>query len=125
MAASDQSAFGAMIENDVESFFDLLPLCAEVRCLLLAGCVTKRWYMHDFLRRTAPRFGFSLHETSGTAGRASTSILRMTGRRVSLPVFFCSVSPSARQNHALLPRRVADNADVIRGWLAEERTPAI
>jgi hypothetical protein len=118
MGALDPAAFSEMVEQDVESFFGVLPLCREARGLVLAGCVTKRWYAHRFLQRVAPRFGFALSEKSATAGPAKTSLLRLTGPDLSLPVFFCSVSPSARQNRELLSMRVSENAATIRTWLS-------
>ncbi len=118
MGATDQVQFARMVEEDVEAFFDALPFCRAARALLLAGCVTKRWYADDFLRRVAPRFGFTLSKLSATSGRARTSHLQLDGPNVSLPVFFCSVSPSAREGKAFLALRIRENASLIGSWLA-------
>ena len=116
MGSTDQGAFAEMISQDIATFFAALSLCRSVRGLLLAGCVTKRWYAHHFLRRAAPRFGFTLSELSSTTGQARTARLMLKGPSISLPVFFCSVSPSARQGVQLLHARVREHAAWIQTW---------
>lgn len=114
MGVADPAMFRDMVKEDADWFFRLLPLCNAARCILIAGTVTKSTYAHKFLHRVAQIYDFTLSGDLRTKGCAHTSLLRLTGQGVSLPVFFCSVSPSARQNKHLLPIRVAESAPRIR-----------
>jgi hypothetical protein len=93
-AVPDWELFLDMVEEDIGCFFRLLPLCRRARVLLAAGCVTKRWYFNDFIRRVAPRHGFRLEGRAGSRGAGRVGIHRLAGGGVDLPLFFCSVSPS-------------------------------
>jgi hypothetical protein len=111
--------FTEMLETDVCKFFELLTHCRSARALLLAGCSPKR-YVSDFLMRVAPRHGFRLdlegHVQQRNEGRAG--FYRLYGPTgVELPVFFCSVSPSARKNKNLLVERVSAHRERISSWL--------
>lgn len=116
MAAADPGMFREMVNQDVDWFFKLLPLCKAARCILIAGTVTKSTYAHRFLHEVAQKYDFALTGNFRTKGPAHTSLLHLTGPEVSLPVFFCSVSPSARNKH-LLPNRVERSATMIRSWI--------
>lgn len=104
-SAPDQAAFVRMLEADAGWMFRLLPLCANVRMMFLAGAVSKKEYMFEFLRRVAPRFDFSLEMqrfVTTETKRQSPRLLRLCGRGVNLPVFFVSNSPSSRQVQRML-----------------------
>jgi hypothetical protein len=113
---SDHAGFARLVEQDAKWFFELLPLCQALRVLLVAGCVTKRWYMHDFLARVASAFGYSLTGHAESTGTGRVGFLHLAGPGCDLPVFFCSVSPSGR-NRSILVERVRDHKMVIAGWL--------
>lgn len=117
----DWKHFLEMVEEDVAWFFRLLPLCREARLLLAAGCVTKRWYMNDFIKRMAPAYGFRLEGEATTSGPGRSGLHRLVGPSVDLPLFFCSVSPSARKKE-LLVQRVAEHQTAIGQFLAEPST---
>jgi hypothetical protein len=104
MSEAPRGLFKEMVEHDVRWFFELLKHCPKARLLMLAGCATHGLYMHEFLSRNAPRFGCVLGGSveRGGKGRVSLNTLEVSGRR--LPVFFCSVSPSARFSRTLVER---------------------
>lgn len=104
MSESPRGLFKEMVEHDVRWFFEMLKHCPNVRLLMLAGCATHGLYMHEFLHRNAPRFGctFGGSVERGGKGKVSFNALETGGRR--LPVFFCSISPSARSSRMLVER---------------------
>jgi hypothetical protein len=105
-----------MVETDAKWFFELLPLCREARALLMAGCVTKRWYINDFIARIAPRRGYRLTGHAESAGEGRVGVQRLVGPGCDLPVFFCSVSPSGNKKGMLI-QRVSSHRDTIKAWL--------
>jgi hypothetical protein len=115
-AVADWRLFLDMVEGDITWFFRLLPLCPRLKVLLAAGCVTKRWYINDFIKRVAPRHGFHLEGRAGTSGSGRIGLHRLVGPGIDVPLFFCSVSPSAR-NKELLVQRLGAQQDTIHRWL--------
>jgi hypothetical protein len=65
---ADWRAFVRLVEGDARWFFKLLPLCKNAKVLLMAGCVTKRWYMHDFIARVAPCYEYNLTGSADSIG---------------------------------------------------------
>lgn len=119
---ADQRGFAEMVESDAKWFFELLPLCQSARALLIAGCVTNRWYINDFIaKRAAPRYDYQFTGRAEPTGEARVGFHSLTscGRR-DLPVFFCSVSPSGnKRQQRLLIERVGSHQMRIKDWLAE------
>ena len=104
--------FIEMVEHDLSLFFDVLKECKEVKLILLAGAVTGRWYANELLQKLARDHGFQLERKFTRAehpGRGKVCMHRLTGRRLDLPVFFCSSSPSDK-NGCLLEARVSQHA---------------
>jgi len=96
--------FVKMLEADTAWLFRLLRQCARVRVLFLAGAVSKREYMFEFLRRVAPSLGYRLEPTgfaSSETRRQSPRFLRLQGPGLDLPAFFLSNSPSSRTAGAM------------------------
>src|ERR671913_377810 len=58
--APDQDRFAGMLEADARWLFRLLPQCPHARVMFLAGAVSKREYLFEFVRRVAPVSGFRL-----------------------------------------------------------------
>lgn len=116
---SDWQGFARLMEADAKWFFELLPLCTAARALLMAGCVTKRWYINDFIARIAPRYGYRLTGRAESAGEARIGFQRLTGPGCDLPVFFCSVSPSGNKRHLLI-ERIGSHQATIKKWLGEQ-----
>jgi hypothetical protein len=123
-AAPDQTGFARMLDADVRWLFRLLPLCSRARVLFLAGAVSKREYLFEFLRRVAPtssfRFaqvGFATEDTRRQASR----FLRLTGPAVDLPVFSIGNSPSSRNAGAMRADfERARGALVVNGFRANQ-----
>ena len=118
---SDWQGFAELMEADAVWFFELLPLCTSARALLMAGTVTKRWYINDFIARVAPRYGFRITGHAESTGAGRVGFQRLIGPNFDLPVFFCSVSPSGNNRH-LLVQRVASYQKTIRQWLSGPAT---
>jgi hypothetical protein len=113
---ADWQEFARLIEVDARWFFELLPLCRAARVLLTAGCVTKRWYINDFIAKIAPRHGYRLTGRAESSGEGRVGFQRLVGPGCDLPVFFCSVSPSGNKRHLLI-ERVASHRATIKNWL--------
>lgn len=109
--------FETMLAQDCSGFFELLPLMPRLKLLYLAGCTSRR-YLHDFLQREAPRFGYQLKGDVESVGQGRTGWFNLTGPDLSLPVFFCSVSPSSRTSDLLIERTHA-HAQKIRTYLID------
>lgn len=109
--------FTMMLEDDVCHFFELLKHCHSARALFLAGCAGPL-YMNKFLLRVGRRHGFRLEErTLDQYGEGRVGFYRLYGPGgIDIPTFFCSVSPSGRNNN-LLVDRVRANRERILSWL--------
>ena len=119
---ADWKEFARLVEADARWFFELLPLCRTARALLMAGCVTKRWYINDFIARIAPSNGYRLTGRAESTGEGRVGFHRLVGPGCDLPVFFCSVSPSGNKRHLLIQRVVSHQA-TIKAWLGDRATP--
>ena len=116
MSSLDVVRFTEMVREDIRWFFELLPLCGRLRAVFVAGCVTKKTYASAFLAKMAPAFGFSVSGRVTSVGKARVGLLHLSGHGLSLPIFSCSVSPSARDS-ALLAVRLKEHQREIRSWL--------
>lgn len=111
----EQDLFLEMLKQDLWTFFATLELCENAKLLLIAGSVTGRYYINEFLQRTALDYGVSLDQPfrrSEHPGPGKTCWHRLSDGRSASPVFFCSSSPSDR-NKALLPQRIEANKEDI------------
>lgn len=115
MASCEAGAFLAMAERDVKWFFQTISFCSQARVLLLAGTVTKKWYMHKFLARVAPQHGYALEIRDVDQSPAPTSLGRLYGHGTTIQIFFCGVSPSGYKSTALLGRLAEHKA-----WLIQQ-----
>ena len=117
MSQNDPEDFAAMMQRDIPKMFNLIDKLINVRLLLMAGTVTKKYYMNDFVARTCKNSGWELAGPSPNsgAGRVAFQVLKK-GQR-ALPCFFCSVSPSSYNNAELLVQRVDESSDKLRLWL--------
>jgi hypothetical protein len=103
--------FLEMLNIDLKWFFQSLALCKNVKLLMIAGAVTNRYYINEFIQEHAKEFGFSftgIFSRKNNHPKGKICFHRLKGNNIDLPVFFCSVSPSAR-NSNLLIERVAEN----------------
>ncbi len=116
MQTCSQMLFCSMVEHDAQWFFKLLPFWTKVRLLLLAGCVTNRYYLHEFLAHIAPGYGYSISPKPLRGGRGRIGYHLLSGHGRQIPFFFCSVSPSAT-NWQLLTQRTTENHDQLSALL--------
>lgn len=120
--ASEQELFRDMIERDLWTFFGTLALCPKVKLILMAGTVTGSFYINEFFQRFAPAYGFELmglFNRLSCPGNGKTAFHALSGGGRDLGVFFCSISPSARDKKEVLPQRVEEHAEKLRQFLAE------
>lgn len=114
--AWEQELFLEMVQRDLWAFFGTLELCAKASLIMMAGSVTGRYYINEFVQRFAPDFGYSLDgafNRSEHPGRGKTAWHELSGGGRKLKVFFCSSSPADR-NGTLLPQRIEECAENLR-----------
>ena len=78
----------------------------------MAGTVTGRYYINEFLQRAALDYGYSLDEPFDrlkSPGCGKTAFHKLSGGGRRLEVFSCSSSPSAGDKN-ILPERIRENA---------------
>lgn len=113
MSQVDPDGFLEMVRHDVRWLFKLLGSLDSSRLLLMAGCVTKKRYINHFLRECSPQRGWMLSGESQNSGRGRIGYHKLTSRTTecNFPAFFCSVSPSSRNeaDKELLIQRVEEN----------------
>ncbi|HEV2246172.1 MAG TPA: hypothetical protein VGW37_05925 [Terriglobia bacterium] len=117
--AGDRSLFLTMVQSDLWVFFATLQLCQAAKLVLLAGSVTGKYYLNEFLQRFAPAHSYSLDRPftrRNHPGKGKTSWHWLSGPERRLPVFFCSSSPSDRPV-TLLPQRIKENATTLKNLL--------
>jgi hypothetical protein len=99
--------FLEMVESDLPLFFESILLCRTAKVLLMAGSVTKKFYINEFLQKHAPQFGYELQ---GGFQRRPGGWMTWRHDLVSkdghfrLPAFFFSRGPAYRKD---LPQLVS------------------
>jgi uracil-DNA glycosylase len=93
--------FLEMIESDLPIFFETILLCRSAKVVLMAGAVTKRFYINEFLQKHAPRFGYELqgefHRRPGGRMSCWHDLVSKDGH-FRIPVFFFSRGPAFRKD---------------------------
>jgi hypothetical protein len=84
----------------------------------MAGAVNRKYYLNEFLANHRGSLNFDLSGQVRRAGEAFVGNHRLRIRDRELPVFFCSVSPSARNAH-LLPERIRKHKEHLNSLLAQ------
>ena len=118
--AAQKTLFLKMVERDLWVFFTSLQLCQNAKLILMAGSVTGKYYMPEFLHSLAPDYGYNLDRPfhrSEHSGKGKTSWHRLSGLGRQIPVFFCSSSPADRPI-TILPQRLQENAPALKRLLA-------
>ena len=113
--------FIKMLQHDIWSFQEILKFAEKAELLLIAGAITPRYYINEFLQMSLQgecRLENSFRRDPGSGKTAFHTLV--TGRRI--PVFFCSVSPSAR-NSGFLIKRIHEHRDKLKSILQNERSP--
>lgn len=114
--AWEQSLFLEMVERDLWTFFGTLQRCHKAEWVLMAGTVTGKYYLNEFLQRCAPDCGYSLDGPFNRLqhpGRAKVAWHSLSGSGRQLRVFFCSSSPSDRDKR-LLPQRIQEHTKELK-----------
>lgn len=115
----DDNLFLEMLKADARWFWKFLECCKSVRLLLIAGSVTKKHYIYEFVRKVIPQeyqFIGNFKRLTGckNSGWTRTFLLKMPKKNIF--VFFISVSPSA-QNPDRMIDHIEKNKDDLRNWL--------
>ena len=105
-----------MIKEDIGSFFETLPLCQRAKVLLIAGTVTKEFYINEFIRDQAQNHGFELAGCFERGGQANFAFYELKNRTRKWPVFYCSVGPGADSSYRLI-QRVTENRERLISYL--------
>jgi len=114
--AYEKELFLDMVERDLWTFFGTLAFCRKVKRILMAGSVTGKYYINEFIQRFGPEYGLSLDgafDRLAQRGGGKTAFHTLSGGRFQMEVFFCSTSPSAR-DRTILPRMVKAHADRLK-----------
>jgi hypothetical protein len=114
--AHNQDKFMEMVKNDIGWFFRILPLCKNAKLLMMAGSVTKKYYINELIQEHAGEYGFDLLKKFQRGGKGPTCIHKLKDKNLNLPVFFCGVSPSAR-NSLLLVQRINEKKEKLLSYL--------
>ncbi len=93
----DPRAFERMLIDDSRWLILVLRRFPNIKAVLIAGSVSNRYYIDEFLVRLALIGShFRLTQYSKLQpGRGGARIYRLHGRRIDVPVFFFGTSPSA------------------------------
>jgi hypothetical protein len=95
MRSTNRNLFLKMIVSDLMWFLSALALCPKIEAGLMAGSVTGRFYMDEFIRRYLPSdHSLKTHTSLGGAQRGATAVYTLKTSNRSVPLFFCSTSPS-------------------------------
>ena len=118
----ENELFLEMVQQDLWMFFATLDLCRKVKLLLIAGSVTGRYFMNEFLQRFAPNYGHALGGAfvrTAVKGPGKTCWHELADSKRKLPTFFCSSGPASK-TPMLLPQRIQANELRLRKLLRVE-----
>ena len=108
--------FASIVDQSLPWFWRSIKMAENCQLILMAGAVTNKHYMHEFLQKTRDSGGNAL---IGKATRGGTAFVRYHLLRVDAreaPLFFCSVSPSSRTPD-MLPLRVREHREHLATFL--------
>ena len=107
------------IAAELPTFLSTLEQARGASLILMSGSVTADYYLNQFLQDYLPKdqgeleLSFNPRAQQGP-GKTVFHRLRLASR--TLPVFFCSTSPSDDQNRAVLVEKVREFVIPIRKW---------
>jgi hypothetical protein len=113
----DHDRFVLLVDQSLSWFWRCIQMAANLRLVLMAGAVSKKYYLNEFLRKTQNYNGNALIGKVSRSGKAFVGCHQLSVSGKKIPVFFCSVSPSSRTS-AMLPLRVSENRDCLVKFLA-------
>ena len=112
----DQERFEKLVAQNLSWFWQFIRLATNLRLVLIAGAVTKKYYINEFLIKKNNVGETALIGKIPRGGIAFVGYHQLHVAGKEYPVFFCSVSPSAR-NHTMLPNRIQENRDQLMKFL--------
>jgi len=118
-SVKDKNNYIEMVKKDIGWFFKLLPLCSGVKLILIAGSITNKYYINEFIQAYSSQ-GFKLQyrfDRKKVPGRAKWFRHTLKFDDKTYPVFFCSVSPSDPSDPYLLVKRIAEHKERLLKYL--------
>ena len=89
----------------------------------MAGAVTKKYYVNEFLAKIGSSNGNELVGKVSRGGKAFVGYHQLRLADKLFPVFICSVSPSS-QTSAMLPLGIGENRDRLAKFLVKANAPS-
>jgi hypothetical protein len=109
----DKSDFTALVKSSAESFKRCLQMASQLRLILIAGTVNNGCYLNEYLQSLRLE-GMELKGScKRPGGRGFVLQHQLCISEREIPVYFFSVSPSARTK-CLLPQRVQKFSDDLK-----------
>ena len=109
--------FQEMATYDIGLLFEALSICSRAKLLMIAGTVTKDFWIDEFLAKEAPKHGYELvDKPRRSSGQARVGFYKLASSEKTLPVFFCGVGPAADTSY-LLPQRVVEHRKQLLSYL--------
>jgi hypothetical protein len=109
-ALPDHDRFALLVSQSIPWFWRCMRAATNLGLVMMAGAVTKKYYLNEFLAKAGSPDG---DELVGRVTRSGSAFVGYHQLRLSsklYPVFFCSVSPSSRSS-AMLPIRIHENRE--------------
>jgi hypothetical protein len=103
-----------MVAEDLRWFFSALNLCVKVKAILMAGTVTKQFYVDHFLCLHAPRHGYMLSMKRSLGVAPMTTLYELRGSDRAIPAFFCGSGPSSRDKGVKLLEGVGRHVETLK-----------
>ena len=95
MRSVDPKLFVKMVVADLKWFLSTLGLCKNLEAAIMSGSVTGKYYFNEFFIKHLPApYSLKLNRLLGKKRRGATALYHLVGPEFSIPVFFCSTSPS-------------------------------
>lgn len=112
----NQDRFTTLVTQSLPWFWRCVELAANLRLILMAGAVNKKYYLNEFLAKEGNSSDTALLGKVSRGGSAFVGYHQLCVAGKEFPVFFCSVSPSSR-TRAMLPVRVRENRERLTKYL--------
>jgi hypothetical protein len=119
---ADPDRFASLVRQGVSCFERCIQIAAEANLILIAGAVTKKHYLNEFLAKALVGSNMALIGKVVRGGSAFVGFQQLRTVDREIPVFFCSVSPSSRTSD-LLPTRVREHRDRLIPLVCAPATP--
>ncbi|HNA82545.1 MAG TPA: hypothetical protein PLQ64_08750 [Thiobacillaceae bacterium] len=112
----DINLFLAMVRHDIKWFFEILSELSSIKLVLLAGSVTKKHYINNFIKKSASEHGYRFDGTAERTGKGRIGNYEFINNGKAFSCFYCSVSPSSR-SRGLLIERIGENSTRLKSLI--------